>query len=251
MRYFIKLSYNGKRYHGWQIQKTVLTIEGTLEHAISIILKTPINLIGAGRTDTGVHAKAMYAHFDFHQELPNNIILHLNSFLPKEIKILNIYNVHNKAHARFDAISRTYKYFLSLGKNPFYYDFSWICKQESLSIAKMNQASYLLHKYNNFTSFCKHANNKKNNICNIYQAYWSINKNLIFFTIEADRFLRNMVRALVGTLVDIGRSKITIEEFIDIIHAHDRKQSGDSAPAAGLFLTQIKYPNNIFLNKQK
>lgn len=243
------MSYNGKLYHGWQIQKSVLTIEKTLENVISILLKQPINIIGAGRTDTGVHAQEMYAHFDFNKKIQNNFVNRLNSFLPKEIKIFNIYKVINKAHARFDATSRTYKYFLSLGKNPFYNDLSWIWKGGALSIDKMNQASYLLMKYNNFRSFCKNDKYKQNYICNIYQAYWSNNKNFYFFTIEANRFLRNMVRSIVGTIVDIGRGKIKIEDFIDIIESKDRKKSGESAPASGLFLTKIKYPENIFLKQ--
>lgn len=248
MRYFIKLSYNGKLYHGWQIQKSVITIEETLENVISILLKQPINIIGAGRTDAGVHAKEMYAHFDFDKEIKNNFINNLNSFLPKEIKIFNIYKVINKAHARFDAISRTYKYFLSLGKNPFYNDLSWIWIRGALSIEKMNEASSLLIKNKNFSSFCKNDKYRQHNICNIYKAYWSINKNFLYFTIEADRFLRNMVRSIVGTIVDIGRGKIEIQDFINIINAKNRKTSGESAPAAGLFLTKIKYPKNIFLD---
>lgn len=248
MRYFIKLSYNGNLYHGWQIQKSVITIEETLENVISILLKKKINIIGAGRTDTGVHAKEMYAHFDFNKEIKNDLVNKLNSFLPKDIKIYNIYKVINQAHARFDAISRTYKYFLSLGKNPFYNHLSWVWKRGFLSIDKMNKASYLLMNYNNFNSFSKKDKYKNNYICNIYQAYWSNNNNFIYFTIEADRFLRNMVRSIVGTIVDIGRGKIKIQDFIDIINAKDRKKAGESAPASGLFLTKIKYPKNIFLD---
>lgn len=247
MRYFIKLSYFGKYYNGWQIQKNSESIQGILENRLKILLKQHINIIGASRTDSGVHAKQMFAHFDFDKKIDKNLIFKLNSFLPKYINIYNIYKVKNNAHARFDALSRTYKYFISLGKNPFYKDLSWIWAHGSLSIKKMNQASFLLINNNNFKSFCKKSKNNENYKCKIYKAYWSYNKNFICFTIESNRFIRNMVRCIVGTITDVGKGKREIKDLIRIINSEDRTKAGISAPAKGLFLTKIKYPSNIFL----
>lgn len=247
MRYFIKLSFHGKDYKGWQIQKNEKSVQGTLENRISILLNNNIKIIGAGRTDSGVHAKQMYAHFDFTGKIKNNFIHHLNSFLPNSIKIFNIFKVKNNAHARFDVLSRTYKYFISIGKNPFYKDISWIWLYGDLSINKMNQASSLLMNYNNFSSFCKKNKNYKQCICKIYKAYWYINNNILCFTIESNRFIRNMVRSIVGTLVEIGRGKIQNQDLIKIITSHNRTKAGISAPPYGLFLTKIKYPKFIYL----
>lgn len=247
MRFFIELSYNGKHFFGWQIQKNVSTVEEELEYCLSKLLKTTINVVGAGRTDKGVHAKQMFAHFDYEKEIKNNFVDRLNIFLPKSIKIFNIFPVKKNIHARFNAIKRTYKYYLTCEKNPFYQDFSWYCFY-TLNIQKMNLASKELLKYKDFSSFCKKKNHKKeNNICQIYRAYWNENNNFLCFTIEANRFLRSMVRAITGALINVGRNKININEFIKIIELKNSNFCKSIVPACGLFLTKIVYPKDIFL----
>ncbi|XOD66928.1 MAG: tRNA pseudouridine(38-40) synthase TruA [Flavobacteriales bacterium Tduv] len=247
MRYFIELAYHGKHYNGWQIQKTGVSVEEVLEKKLSLLLRRPINIVGAGRTDSRVHAKQMFAHFDFDKEIEIDFVRRLNTFLPRSIKVFNIHRVKNEAHARFDALSRTYKYLLSSGKNPFYEDLSWTWLNGPLCMEKMNEAADVLMHYYDFSSFCKTGGQNKTSICKIYQAHWKYREDLLCFTIEANRFLRNMVRAIVGTLVDVGRGKIDTEDFIKIIQAKDRKRAGSSAPEAGLFLTEIRYPEEIFL----
>ncbi|WP_185856073.1 tRNA pseudouridine(38-40) synthase TruA [Blattabacterium cuenoti] len=248
-RFFIELSYNGKHYHGWQIQKKEDTVEKTLEYCLSKLLKTSLNVVGAGRTDSGVHAKQMFAHFDINRKITNSFLKKLNIFLPKDIKVLNIFPVKKHVHARFSAISRTYKYYLTYEKNPFFQDFSWYCFYP-LDIQKMNTASEILKNYKNFSFFCKKKSDKKSKICNIYNAYWSIEKNntCFCFTIEANRFLRNMVRSIIGTLVDVGRQKISINKFVEIIESKNQSNLNSSVvPAHGLFLTKILYPEDILL----
>ncbi|XCI74905.1 MAG: tRNA pseudouridine(38-40) synthase TruA [Flavobacteriales bacterium] len=247
MRYFIELAYHGKHYHGWQIQKTGASVEEALEKALSILLKKKINVVGAGRTDSGVHAKQMFAHFDFDEVIENILVKLLNAFLPQSIKIFRIFRVRADVHARFDVLSRTYEYFLSLGKHPFYSDLSWPWLYGPLSMEKMNEAASILMSHSNFSSFCKAHGENKTYTCKIYQAQWCREEDLLSFTIQADRFLRNMVRAIVGTLVDVGRGKINTKDFVRIIQAKDRKCAGTSAPASGLFLTKIRYPENIYL----
>lgn len=244
MKYLIKLSYNGENYHGWQIQKTGISVEEILEKCISIILYEPINIIGAGRTDKGVHANEYYGHFIYKNVLPKQIIEKLNYFLPNDIKVHNIKSLINEAHARFSAISRTYEYIIFLGKNPFYNNQSWQLSNKTLNIKIMNKASKLLIKYKYFNTFCKSNGFGVNTKCNIYQAHWQIKGELLIFEIEANRFLRNMVRSIVGTIVDLGVSKITLEKFISIIE--NRKNWGRSAPAKGLRLKKILYPKNIY-----
>ncbi|WP_185876850.1 tRNA pseudouridine(38-40) synthase TruA [Blattabacterium cuenoti] len=251
MRYFIELSYNGKYFYGWQIQKKVSTVEGNLEYCLSKLLKKSINVIGAGRTDKGVHAKQMFAHFDYEDQINvNNLIKKLNIFLPKSIRILNIFPVKKNVHARFNAIKRTYKYYLIREKNPFYQDFSWYCFYE-LNIQNMNLASKKLINYQDFSSFCKkNIYDKGNNICKLTHVSWSIiNNNILCFSIESNRFLRSMVRFIVGTLIDVGRNKIGINDFIKIVESKNSNICKSIVPAHGLFLTKIIYPNEIFLQK--
>ncbi|WP_185855526.1 tRNA pseudouridine(38-40) synthase TruA [Blattabacterium cuenoti] len=248
MRFFIELSYNGKYFFGWQIQKKVNTIESEIEYCLSKLLKKSINIIGAGRTDKGVHAKQMFAHFDYNDydnNVTNTLIKKLNIFLPKSIRICNIFQVKKNIHARFDAISRTYKYYITLVKNPFNQDFSWYCYYQ-LDIKKMNYASNKLLIYNDFSSFCK-KRIKEHNKCKIHYVYWSENKNILCFTIKANRFLRSMVRSIVGTLIDVGRNKITVNEFITIIESKNYNYCRSLVPACGLFLHSISYPEDIFL----
>ncbi|WP_185866033.1 tRNA pseudouridine(38-40) synthase TruA [Blattabacterium cuenoti] len=247
MRFFIELAYNGKYFYGWQIQKKGSTVEGNLEYCLSKLLKKSINVIGAGRTDKGVHAKQMFAHFDYEGKITNNLIEKLNIFLPKSIKVLNIFPVKENIHARFNAIKRTYKYYLTRKKNPFFQDFSWYCFYP-LNIHRMNIASKELMRYKDFSSFCKKKTSETgNNICKISHACWSIDNDLFCFTIESNRFLRSMVRCIIGTLIDVGRNKISISEFVKIIESKNSNYCRSIVPACGLFLTRIIYPEDIFL----
>jgi len=247
LRYFIELAYNGTRYHGWQMQKTGISVEEVLENCLSQLLKTPIDLIGAGRTDSGVHARQFFAHFDYAESLNQNLIQRLNAFLPYDIKIYKIYPVASRAHARFSALERSYCYFISLGKHPFFKEFSWQWLSTPLDMEAMNQAARILKNYRDFSNFCKtHANNKTG-LCKIEYAQWKYENDLLYFKITADRFLRNMVRAIVGTLIEVGKRKIYLQEFRKIIEAKNRQKAGTSAPAKGLFLTSIRYPKSLFL----
>lgn len=248
-RYFIRLSYNGTAYHGWQVQDNAASVQAELEKALSTVLSNNIEVTGAGRTDTGVHARVYYAHFDNDQELLNekinDLIYRLNSILPDDISISAILPVRKEAHARFSAISRTYRYYISRKKNPFAVDNSWNV-YGSLDVKQMNTAASSLFDYIDFTSFAKLHTNVKTNNCRIIQAHWVEANDKLVFTIEADRFLRNMVRAIVGTMVDVGKGKISVEEFRQIIENKNRAEAGYSVPAKGLFLENIDYPTGIF-----
>ena len=216
-RYFIKFAYSGTSYHGWQIQENAHTIQAELENALSNIISTEIKVTGAGRTDTGVHAKEMYAHFDSIAELNQDELCYkLNRFIPDDIVVYDILKVKSDAHARFDALKRTYNYFITKSKNPFEYEFSWYLHYD-LDIDKMNEFSVELMKYKDFSSFCKSHTDTKTNLCDIFVAEWKNKNDLLVFEITANRFLRNMVRAIVGTMVDVGRGKINLEEFKQII----------------------------------
>lgn len=241
MRYFIEFSYNGKNYFGYQIQPNQISVQEVLENALSTILRQEIKTTGAGRTDTGVHAKKIYAHFDVENDLNENFIQQLNSFLPRDISVKKIFKVKEDFHARFDATFRTYEYFISLEKNPFSQDFSWQLRKPLLDIEKMNEACKILFEYEDFTSFAKlHADNKTN-FCKIYKAEWEQNGSELKFTISADRFLRNMVRAIVGTMVEVGSGKIQPKDLHTIIKEKNRNSAGTSAPAQGLFLVDVGY----------
>ncbi|WP_185858540.1 tRNA pseudouridine(38-40) synthase TruA [Blattabacterium cuenoti] len=248
MRFFIELAYNGKYFYGWQIQKKVNTVEEKLEYCLSKLLKKSINVVGAGRTDKGVHAKQMFAHFDYEKKISTDLIRRINIFLPKSIKIYRIFPVKENIHARFHAIKRTYKYYLIREKDPFLKDFSWYCFYP-LNIEKMNAASSKLMQYKDFSSFCKKGFSEigKNNICQISYAFWSVHNNILCFTIESNRFLRSMVRFIIGTLIDVGRNKISICEFIKIIESKNSNFCSPIIPARGLFLTKITYPEDIIL----
>lgn len=242
MRYFIKLAYKGTNYHGWQSQPNVITVQETLEKALSLLFKNPIELVGAGRTDSGVHAKEMYAHFDFSEPIDAAFwIPKLNSFLPKDIVIYSILLVENNAHARFDARSRTYEYYINSFKDAFSADHSWY-HHHPLSIEKMNEAASFLMKYTDFECFSKTNTDVFTFNCKITEANWQKRDNQLIFTITADRFLRNMVRAIVGTLVNIGQDKMEVAQMKTIIESKNRSEAGFSAPAHGLYLTQITYP---------
>lgn len=248
-RYFIQLNYKGTNFHGWQIQPNAISVQEVLNKAFSTILREEIEVTGAGRTDTGVHAINYVAHFDSEKDnldKDGKFIFKLNSILPKDVAIESVRKVKNEAHARFDATNRTYHYFIHQSKDPFSLETSTFIPYE-LDINKMNKAAKLLLNYVDFTSFSKLHTDVKTNNCNVKEAIWTRDKNKLKFTITADRFLRNMVRAIVGTLLEIGKGKITINEFQEIVESKDRSNAGTSAPAQGLFLTQIDYPDNIFL----
>ena len=242
MRYFIELAYKGTNYHGWQYQPDATSIQETLNKALSILLKTKIDIVGAGRTDTGVHAKQMYAHFDFDNEINGTQLVHkLNSFLPKDIVIFDLIKVTDDFHARFDATKRTYEYHIHTFKDAFINDGSWL-HQIPLDLDKMNEACQILFKYNDFECFSKTNSDVRTFNCSIFEANWKRDGNRIIFKIAADRFLRNMVRAIVGTMISIGTKKITVSDFEKIILSNDRSQAGFSVPAHGLYLTKIEYP---------
>ena len=248
MRYFIELSYNGRAYHGWQNQPNAITVQEVIENALSILLKEEISIVGAGRTDTGVHALQMFAHFDHENEIEcNQLVFKLNAFLPKDISIQNVFQVEKEAHARFDAISRTYVYKLTFVKNAFSYNNTYYIKQQ-LDIDKMNQASDLLVQYNNFKCFSRSNTDVKTYNCELKKAVWEMKDEELIFTIKADRFLRNMVRAIVGTFIEIGLGKIEIDQLKTIIESKDRTNAGASAPAHALYLEKIEYPQTIKLS---
>lgn len=242
MRYFITLSYNGKNYHGWQIQPNGSSVQETLEKALSTMLRCPISIVGAGRTDAGVHAKKMIAHFDTDVAL-NTLELprRLNCFLPTDIAIQKIEPVANHLHARFSATKRSYEYHLVTEKDVFCTETAYF-HPGTLDFDAMNQAAAQLFNYIDFTSFSKLHTDVKTNNCTIFEARWEqLSPSHWVFHISADRFLRNMVRAIVGTLLQVGTQKITIDDFKRIIESKDRCQAGTSAPAHGLYLTDVQY----------
>jgi len=242
LRYFIKLAYNGTAYHGWQIQPNAASVQETLNKAFSVLLNSEINLMGAGRTDTGVHAREMYAHFDFENPFDIPKLVHkLNSFLPKDIVIYQIFRVDDEAHTRFDATKRTYEYHIHLFKDAFLQDQSWHFTQD-LDVDLMNEAAKLLFNHTDFQSFSKVNTDVNTFDCTIFEAFWTKKGNKLIFTISANRFLRNMVRSIVGTLVNIGLHKITLADFNAIIESKSRNKAGFSVPAHGLYLTKIEYP---------
>tara|TARA_Y100000991_G_C21970265_1_gene349040 strand:+ start:66 stop:812 length:747 start_codon:yes stop_codon:yes gene_type:complete len=245
-RYFIEIMYNGANYHGWQIQPNSKTVQEKLEESISIILRQKINVVGAGRTDAGVHAKQFFAHFDYDSSLiNNNLIFRLNSILPNDICVKSITNVKFSAHSRFDATSRTYEYIINQSKNPFLTKSAYYLNKQ-LNLKDMCKATNFLFDFSDFTSFSKLHTQTKTNNCKIKNAYWKQNDDTIVFTIEADRFLRNMVRAIVGTLIDVGINKITVNDFIEIIKFKDRSRAGKSVPPHGLYLTKVCYPKSVW-----
>ena len=271
MRYFIYLSYDGTRYHGWQIQPNGISVQEVLNKALSTLLHEPIEVTGAGRTDAGVNASLMVAHFDTSQEVNEQLVYRLNKLLPQDIAISNIRKVKDDAHARFSATSRTYHYYIITAKTPFEpYAYRF---PQPLDFDKMNEAAQTLFDYTDFTSFSKLHTDVKTNNCRIMRAEWApvnfqlptanpqlptvncqlstVNCQLSTpkwqFTITADRFLRNMVRAIVGTLLDVGRGVLTIQQFREIIEKKDRCSAGMSVPGNALFLADVTYPDDIFI----
>lgn len=247
-RYFISLAYDGTRYHGWQIQPNGESVQGCLMQALSTILRTSVDITGAGRTDAGVHASYMVAHFDSEQELNTQFLTDkLNRLLPPDISIFQIRPVHKEAHARFDATSRTYHYYITTAKSPFDRQYRYRI-YGSLNFDRMNEAAQTLFEFTDFTSFSKLHTDVKTNNCRIMQAQWTpVDQSTWVFTIQADRFLRNMVRAIVGTLLEVGRGKLSVEGFKQVILQKDRCKAGTSVPGNALFLSDISYPESLFL----
>ncbi len=241
-RYFIHLCFKGANYHGWQAQKNAVTVQQTIEQALNIFFREPVPLTGCGRTDTGVHALSYYAHFDS-LEIKDacNFLYHINCLLPKDITINGLLAAEPTSHARFDAVSRTYTYRIITYKNPFLTDYAYFYP-EPLDLDRMNEAAQILLEYTDFTSFSKLHTDTATNICRIMEAGWTKTEGIYTFTIRADRFLRNMVRAITGTMIDIGRGKTTTEQLRSIIDRRDRCCAGFSVPAQGLALTQVLYP---------
>ena len=241
MRYFIELSYKGTNYHGWQIQPDASSVQEEITKALATILQEKILLVGAGRTDAGVHASQMFAHVDTVKKLSNNYVHKLNAILPNDIVIKSIKEVSDETHARFDAVSRTYEYKILLGRDPFLLETTWQLHQKNLQIEKMNQAANLLFKYEDFESFSKVKTDVNTFNCTIMKAVWTLEDKHLIFHIKANRFLRNMVRAVVGTLLEVGLGKKTVEDFRKIIESKKRSEAGLSVPAKGLFLTEVCY----------
>jgi tRNA pseudouridine38-40 synthase len=251
LRYFIELAYKGTAYHGWQYQPNAASVQETLNKALSLMLRTPIDVTGAGRTDTGVHARQMFAHFDY--EAPFDIptlVKKLNAYLPKDIALFAIYPVHQEAHARFDATLRTYEYHIHTQKSAFDCDDSWYYPH-ALDLNVMNEGCALLLTHTDFECFSKVHTDVKTFNCQLAHANWKQQGNQLVFTIAADRFLRNMVRAIVGTLVDLGLGKINLSDLETILASKNRSKAGFSVPAQGLYLTEVHYPYIPFQERLK
>ena len=248
MRYFITFSYNGSSFHGSQTQPNGNTVQAEMEAAFATILREPIALTFAGRTDAGVHADKMVAHFDVEKAVPVNLGARLNNLLPDSIAVIDLCRVTDEAHARFDALERTYHYRITTRKDPFLYiNHTRVAK--GLDFEAMNSAAKALLGKQDFASFCRTHTDVKTTICDVREARWvQENETEAYFVIRADRFLRNMVRAVVGTLFEVGKGKMTAEQFKVVIEAHDRCKAGHSAPAEGLSLVEIIYPKNTYLS---
>ena len=242
MRYFITFSYDGTAYHGWQIQPHSVTVQEELQKALSTLMRKPMEVVGAGRTDTGVHARKMIAHFDTDTEVDcPQLVYKLNKLLPKDIAVQQVEQVADDMHARFSAKSRTYHYYVHLDKNPFLRSYSWQVYGNP-DFELMNRAARVLMEYKDFTSFSKVNTDTKTNDCTITEARWDrVGEDQWRFTVTANRFLRNMVRAIVGTLMEVGRGRMTIEQLRSVIEAKDRCRAGDSVPGNALFLVEVLY----------
>ncbi|MGY6650336.1 tRNA pseudouridine(38-40) synthase TruA [Wenyingzhuangia sp. IMCC45574] len=245
MRYFAELSYLGKNYHGWQVQPDAISVQEEVQKALSIILRTPIEVVAAGRTDAGVHASQMFVHFDVDLALDPVVYCYkINALLPKDIVFKDLFRVNSQAHARFDASKRSYEYRVLLGKSPFTTDVEWQINH-NLDVEAMNKAAKFLLDYTDFQCFSRSKTDVRTYNCDITRAEWVQNGNQLVFHISADRFLRNMVRAVVGTLAEVGKGKMEPEKIIEIIKSKNRSNAGASVPGHGLFLTEIIYPESI------
>lgn len=245
MRYFVELSYDGTPFVGWQRQPAGDSVQSCLEDALSILFRKPISIVGAGRTDAGVHAHQLFAHVDLDEHVDQDLTFRLNKLLPKEIAVRNVIAVTQDAHARFDAVSRIYRYHITTQKNPFLQKRSYQFAKP-LDLDLMNQAAKILIDHKNFKCFSKSKTDVKTYVCDIQQVHWQQNGSELVFFIQANRFLRNMVRAIVGTLIEVGLRKISISDFEAILASRDRSQAGYSVPAHGLYLEKVNYPKHIF-----
>jgi tRNA pseudouridine38-40 synthase len=244
-RYFIKLSYKGTAYHGWQAQNNAITVQQILTDAVSMMLGRTVELTGCGRTDTGVHALEFYAHFDLEKELTpavcSKLVHRLNSYLPKDIAIAGLFSVPDDLHARFSATARTYKYYITRRKDPFRTDYVWHHPAE-IDVGMMNKGAQMLMGFSDFSCFSKSHTQTKTNLCRMFHAEWEESPDGLVFTISADRFLRNMVRAVVGTLMEMGRGRLDEKGLEEIVLSKQRSKAGKSVPACGLFLVKVEYP---------
>lgn len=250
-RFVLELAYKGTHYHGWQLQPNALGVQQLLNKALTVLFRQTVDTVGAGRTDTGVHASCFVAHFDLSESPaigPDKAVFQLNALLPPDIVVYSFFPVNDDFHARFGAISRTYHYFITNKRTPFLSDYAHIVPVMP-DVQRMNEACTLLLEVEDFSSFCKAHSDNKTTICRLKTCHWSAFDDYLVFTIEADRFLRNMVRALVGTLLGVGYGKLTLGQFKQIINARNRQEAGLSVPAKGLFLSGIRYPEYDFYHK--
>jgi len=248
LRFFLEISYDGTNYVGWQSQPNGLAVQEVIEDKLRQLFRSKIDILGSGRTDAGVHAMRQYAHFDCDQ-LPyekDALMYKLNRMLPVDISIRNIIAVKDTAHARFDATLRSYHYHISYIKDPFRYKYRYTIWHK-LDVEKMNEAAKILFEYDDFASFCKYNHDAKTTLCKIQKAEWVELPGQLNFIISSDRFLRNMVRAIVGTMVELGQGDLTLDDFRKIIEAKDRVAAGFSSPASGLFLAEVHYPEDTWL----
>ena len=245
MRYFLELSYDGTPFVGWQRQPYGDSVQSCLENALSILFRKPLSIVGAGRTDAGVHAHQLFAHVDIDQHIDQDLTFRLNKLLPNEIAVRNIFAVAQDAHARFDAVSRSYCYHITTQKNPFLQKRSYQLTKP-LDVKLMNQAAKILIDHDDFKCFSKSKTDVKTYICDIQHAHWQKDGSELVFSIQANRFLRNMVRAIVGTLIEVGLRKISNSDFEAILTSRDRNQAGYSVPGYGLYLEKVNYPKHIF-----
>ena len=242
MRYFMQLSYHGADFHGWQIQPNAVSVQGELDKAVSVLLGREVHVLGCGRTDTGVHARYFVAQFDTDAVFdPLQLVYKLNRMVQLRVAVQRIWPVSEEANVRFDALSRTYKYYISQEKDPFATETSYFWSLP-LDVAEMNRAAAAMFDYIDFTSFSKLHTDTKTNNCTIMHAQWAYEGSQLVFTVRANRFLRNMVRAIVGTLLEVGKGKMTVDGFRTVIESQNRSLAGTSAPAHGLFLVDVEYP---------
>lgn len=248
MRYFFEISYKGTNYHGWQSQTNAIGVQAAVEEVMKKLFRAEIKVVGSGRTDTGVHCIKQFFHVDLDKELNyQDALQRLNSFLPRDISINSIRNVKEDAHARYQATERTYEYRITPRKNPFYHDYAYYFFKK-LDVSTMNKAATLLVGKQDFQSFSKVKTDVNHFICDIKRARWNEKGDLLVFTISANRFLRGMVRSIVGSLLDVGSGKSSLKDFQKIVKSKDRKQAGMNVPPEGLFLIDVKYPKQIFLD---
>ncbi|QCR24071.1 tRNA pseudouridine(38-40) synthase TruA [Pontibacter sp. SGAir0037] len=248
MRYFLEIAYDGTRFHGWQIQPNALSVQEVLDDCLTKVLRQPISSTGSGRTDTGVHASQQFVHFDVAAPLDKEQVLYrVNRLLPQDVAAIHLWPVTDEAHARFDAFARTYHYHVTLAKNPFKRYYAYYLSRKP-DVTKMNEAAALLLRYDDFTTFSKVKGDTKHYRCSVYEAFWEQEGENLQFTIRANRFLRGMVRLVVGTLLDVGRGKLSVNQFEEIITSKNRSRASGAAPAEGLYLAKVEYEEQIFVN---